>query len=307
MNIITPIVITSAMLGAGTTIAEPAASETAWVSAGTYALADLRIRATTHRVYKCVQAHTGRTALPESDAAYWLDYAPTQRFAPFDTYTNTAATTVTTMTYVVTPGYFNSIALYGLAGANYTLVVKEFTGGATIYSRSGYLYADPIGWYEYLFGAVTVIDKLVFTDIPLRPASEITLTITAAAGAPVGLGMFVCGDYVNLAGSGPWGGTEYGASAEPVTYSYIKTNDDGTTTIVRRHAATNLRVTLAMPQDQADGSLRAVQNVLDLPVAWIATDVAGYAGLSTFGLGSGSMKYDSFGTASFEISVKGLV
>ena len=54
MNIITPITVTAAMIGGATTIAEPAAGETAWVSAGTYALGDLRIRTSTHRVYKCV-------------------------------------------------------------------------------------------------------------------------------------------------------------------------------------------------------------------------------------------------------------
>ena len=307
MNIITPITVTAAMIGAGTTIAEPAASETAWVSAGTYALADLRIRTTTHRVYKCVQAHTGRTALPEDDAAYWLDFAPTQRWSPFDVYTNTAATTVTTMTYVLTPGYFNSVALYGLTGAQYTLTVKDVSGGTTIYTRSGYLFADPIGWYEYLFGTLRNISKLVFTGIPIRPAAELTLTITAATGEAVGLGMLVCGDYVSLAGEGDWGGAQHGASAEPVTYSYIKQNDDGTTTIVRRHSATNLRVTVALPRTEADAVLQAMQDVLDVPVAWVATDANGYAGLSTFGIGSGSMNYDSFGAANFEISVKGLV
>lgn len=307
MNIIAPLTIDSTMIGAGTTIAEPAAGETAWVSAGTYVVGDLRIRTTTHRVYYCVVGHTGRTALPENDSAYWLDQAPTQRYAPFDAYTSTAAATVTTMTYVLTPGYFNAIALYGLTGANYSLTVKNVTGGSVIYSASGYLYADPIGWYEYLFNPVKTKTSLVFTDIPPRPASEITLTITAAASAAVGVGMIAIGDYQSLAGTGTWGGAQYGASAEPVTYSYIRTADDGTTTIVRRHAGTNLRATIAMPREEADAVLQAVQDVLDTPVAWVATTASGYAGLSTFGLGSGSMKYDSFGTASLDISVKGLI
>lgn len=304
MNIIAPITVTAAMIGAATTIAEPAAGETAWVSAGTYALGDLRIRATTHRVYKCVQAHTGRTALPEDDSAYWLDSAPTQRWAPFDIYTNTAASTATSMTYVLTPGYFNAVALYGLVGDSYTLTVKDVTGGATIYSASGSLYDAPVGWYEYLFATPRNAGKLLFTGIPIRPAAELTLTLT---GTTVGLGMLVCGDYVPLFGFGDWGGAQYGASAEPVTYSYIKQNDDGTTTIVRRHAATNLRVSVAMPRDQADAMLQAVQYVLDVPVAWIASDAPGYTGLNAFGIGSGSMKYDSYATATLEITVKGLV
>jgi hypothetical protein len=302
MNIINPITITDAML-TSSTLAEDSTS--AWTSA-TYAVGDYRHVVATHRVYKCAVAGSS-TVSPELDPTRWVDTRPTNKWAPFDIYTITAAATVTTMTYVLTPGYFNAIALYGLTGTGYTLTVKDVTGGTAIYTSTGYLYGAPEGWYEYLFGGVKPVDKLVFTDIPIRPAAEITLTITAAAGQPVGLGMMAIGDYVSLAGSGDWGGTQYGASAEPVTYSYIKTNEDGTTTIVRRHSATNLRVTVSMPRDQADAVLQSMQSVLDVPVAWIATSVSGYAGLTTFGIGSGSMKYDNFSVANFEISVKGLV
>jgi len=303
MNIINPIAITDAMMGAGTTLAEDTTS--AWTSA-TYAVSDLRHVVATHRVYKCALAGSS-TISPELDPTRWVDTRPTNKWAPFDIYTSTAATGTTSFTYVLSPGYFNALALYGLTGSAYSLSVKDAPGGAVIYSRSGYLYADPLGWYEYLFGVLKIINKLVFTDIPIRPAAEITLTITAASGQPVGLGMMAVGDYRSLAGAGAWGGTQYGASAEPVTYSYIKTLDDGSTTIVRRHAATNLRCTVSMPKDEADAVLQSMQDVLDVPVAWIATEVNGYAGLTTFGIGSGAMKYDGPSHANFEINVKGLV
>ena len=303
MNIITPITITDAMVGAGTSLAEDATS--AWTSA-TYAVGDERHVVATHRVYKCAVAGSS-TVSPQLDPTRWVDTRPTNKWAPFDIYTSTAAATVTTMTYVLTPGYFNSIALYGLTGSQYTLTVKDTAGGTTIYTRTGYLLADPLGWYEYLFGTARVTNKLVFTDIPPRPAAEITLTITAAASVAVGLGMIAIGDYVSLAGEGDFGGALYGATAEPVTYSYFKTNADGTTSIVRRHAATNLRVTIAMPRTEADAVLQKVQGVLDVPVAWIASAADGYTGLSTFGIGSGSMRYDSFNIANLEINVKGLI
>jgi hypothetical protein len=300
MNIISPITITDAMIGAGTTLAEDTTA--AWTSA-TYAVGDLRYVATTHRVYKCAVAGS-RTISPELDPTNWVDMRPTNKWAPFDIYTSTKATTTTSMTYVLTPGYFNAVALYGLTGSSYTLTVKDATGGAVIYTSTGYLAADPINWYEYLFTTPKIADKLVFTDIPIRPTSELTLTLT---GATVSVGMIVVGDYVSLAGSGAWGGVQYGASAEPVTYSYIKTVDDGTTTIVKRHAATNLRFSISMPKSEADSVLVSIQSVLDVPVAWIATGAPGYAGLTAFGLGSGSMTYDSFGTATFSGLVKGLV
>lgn len=299
------------MLGASTSIAEPDTStgEVAWISAGTYALGDLRTRSTTHRVYSCVQAHTGRTALPEVDTAYWLDKSPTNRYAPFDNYTSTAGIATTTLTYVVTPGYFNALALFGLAGNQYSVVVKDVTGGTPIYSTSGYLENDPIDWYEYLFSPPVTTNKLVFTNIPIRPAAELTLTITNGAGNPVALGMLVCGDYRSLSGyaSESTGGPGYGSSSEPVTYSYIKYNDDGTTTIVKRHSGTNLRASVFVPIEHASGVLSTLQEVLDVPVAWIGSEEALYNGLSTFGIGSGSLVYETPLNARLDITVKGLI
>jgi hypothetical protein len=129
MNILTPLTITGAMILAGTTIAEPDASETAWVSAGTYTVGQERIRTTTHRVYECVQASSGRTALPEVDTAYWLEKRPTKRWAPFDSYTSTAASGTTSMTYVLQPGYFNALAMYGLIGTSAAITVKDAPAG----------------------------------------------------------------------------------------------------------------------------------------------------------------------------------
>jgi len=311
MNILVPITITDAMIGAGTTIAEPAAGETAWASAGDYVLGDRRIRATTHRVYECVQAHTGRTALPEVDTAYWLDAGPTQRYAPFDTYTNTAATATTSITYVLNPGYFNAISLYGLTGTQIVVSVKDAPGGTEIYrypaTGAASLTEPPTGWYDYMFGKRRPIQKLVLSNLPIRPTAELTITVTAAAGVAVGIGMINVGDLTPLLGDAEWGGVTGGASAEPTSYSYIKTNDDGTTTIKRRGKSTNLRATVVIPRQKADAALATVQQVLDVPVSWIATTSQGFDGLNVFGIGSCSMSYDSFGIATLQVNVKGLI
>ena len=304
MNILTPLTITDAMILAGTTIAEPDASETAWVSAGAYSLGQERIRSTTHKVYECVQASTGRTALPEVDTAYWLEKRPTKRWAPFDSYTSTAASGTASMTYVLQPGYFNALGMYGLVGTSAAITVKDAPGGATIYSNTVSLLENPLGWWEFLFLPVRQIGKIILTNIPIRPTAELTITLT---GASVAIGMINVGDYKSLIGDGDWGGTQYGASAEPVSYSYIKTNADGTTTIVRRNAATSMRASIILPRDQADYALACVQDVLDVPVSWVATDANGFTGLNVFGLGSGSLSYDSFNIATLDLSVKGMI
>jgi hypothetical protein len=309
MNIIAPITITDGtagtanMLGAGTTLPED--STAAWTSA-TYAVGDLRHVVATHRVYRCAVAGS-RTISPELDPTNWVNVRPTNRWAPFDLYTSTAATGVTSFTYVLLPGYFNALYLAGLTGATYNVSVKDAPGGSVIFSASGFLSDDPPDWYEYLFSPVKTRRALVLREIPPRPNAELTITISAAASAAVGLGLCVVGDYRSLFGSGDWGGPLAGATAEPITYSYINTAADGTVTIVKRTAATNLRVNVAMPREEADAVLQTIQGVLDVPVAWITTDKAGYAGLTTFGLGSASLSYDSPSIANLQITVKGLI
>lgn len=309
MNIIIPTQIAAAMIGAATSIAEPSASETAWAAATAYAVGDVRIRSTTHRKYRCAVAHTSAASpVPEGDPTRWVDIGPTDLWAPFDRYTNTRAMSVTSITYVLNPGYVNALALYGLIGTQYSITIKAAPGGAVIYSKTGYLTQAPQNWYEHLFVTPSPIEKLVLQNLPIRPTAEITITITAAAGQPVGIGMIVVGDFTPLVGdAAEWGGVQYGATAEPVTYSYINTDEFGTTTIVRRHAATNMRCVVRMPRAFADMALQRLQSVLDQPVACIATTSSGYDGLNVFGLISAApVSYDSFNVASIDITVKGL-
>lgn len=308
MKYLKPFTITDAMIGAGTTIAEPASGETEWVSAGSYSIGDKRIRSATHREYLCIQAHTGRTTAPESDAAYWQDIGPTKRWAPFDIYVSTGASSTTSITYVLSPGYFNAVALYGLVGTGYSITLKDAPGGATIYSDSGSLYEPPAGWYEYLFSAQKLITKLFRPELPIRPTAELTVAIAAATGQPVGIGMIVVGNLTDLVGdTAEFGGTEYGSTAEPVTYSYIKTDEFGNTTIVRRHKATSMTAKVVLPRANADEALRQIEEVLDVPVAWIATAKPGYSGLNVFGLGSARLAYQSAVVAEIDLTVKGMI
>lgn len=307
MYILIPIEVTSSMVAAGTSIAEPAASETAWVSGGTYAIGDLRIRTTTHKVYSCVQASTGRTQLPENDPTYWLEKGPTLRWAPFDYYTNTTASSATSLTYVLTPGYFSAISMYGISGANISVTIKDAPGGTVIYSYSSSLYSDPLNWWEYLFVTPDTKTKLVLHDLPVRPNAELTITITSSD--TVSLGMLTIGHLYPLHGdsAGSWGGTQNGVKAEPISYSYVKVNQDGTTSIVRRSSATGLQATIMLGKDEADNAVQLIQQVLDTPVSWISSLSPGYDGLNVFGLGSASLSYESPIHATIQLQVKGMI
>ncbi|HYF17687.1 MAG TPA: hypothetical protein VEA40_07430, partial [Ramlibacter sp.] len=295
MNVLIPLTITEAMLATGTTIAEPdlTLGESLWVSAGTYAVGDLKVRTTTHKVYECVQAHTGRSQLPENDTAYWLEKSPTNRHAPFDIYTSTQAQALTSLTYVVRPGtFYNAVGLWGVDGANWSMTFKDAPGGSIFRTESGSLVENAGGMYEYMFpGAWRTKNKVLVKDIEPYPDAEVTVTISAATGNTVKLGVLAIGDLRPLAENR--GGTTYGAIAEPVDYSYQKTEEDGTVTIKRRRSATDLRVRVELAAEDRDSALASLQEVLSVPCGWIATTAEGYDGLSTFGTGSGPLAYEA--------------
>lgn len=304
MNILKPIPISSALIGTGCTLTED--PTTVWVS-GTYAIGDERHLFTTHRVYRCAIAGSS-TISPELDPTRWVDMRPTNKMAPFDIYTSTQATSTSIdITYPITARFCNALAIYGLVGATYTITVKDVAGGTVLWTRSGTLKKHGAGWYSYFFGARSLVTKLAFFDLPIRPAAEVTITISAGTSETRAIGLIALGKLKPLVG-GFIGGTQYGATAEPVSYSYIKTEDDGTTTIVRRHSGTNLRCKVFVEHAQADAALALLQEVLDTPVAWIASDLEDYSGLSTFGIASSSpVQYDGPGHAYIDINVKGLV
>lgn len=304
ISILVPTTITDSML-TSSTIAEPAAGETEWVSAGTYVLGDKRIRASTHRVYEALIGHTGRTTAPELDTTYWLDIGPTNAWAPFDTDTSTACSATTSLTYVLRPGFFNDIRFYGLVGASLSVSVKDEPGGTVIYTATLDLFNLPLDWYDYAFGIIKQRDSVGVTGITPYPDAELTITITAGSGVPVGVALIAIGDRRPLMGDAEWGGVQKGVSAEPVNYSRIKTDEFGTTTIKKGRSVTDLRFTVVMPLDVADYFLANVQDVLSTPCALIVTDAQGYDGLNGFGLVSGSMSYGD--VATFNGYQKGLI
>lgn len=301
-----PVTITEAML-TSSTVAEPASGETAWVSAGTYIVGDLRIRTTTHRVYKCVQDHTGRTALPEDDEAYWLDVYSTNKWAAFDKFASTQSTATTPLTMVLRPGFCNAVALLGLDGAQASLSMTDTAGGTVVDTRTTNLLDDPLDWYDWAFGAFRTKSKVIFENLVPYPDPELTLTISAATGVTVNCGMVAVGDYRNLLDEAEFGGPEYGATAEPITYSYIKTDDYGNTVIKQRGSASDMRIRVVLPKGNSDMALATVQSVLDVPAVWVASTASGYAGLTVFGLASGVLSYDNSAYDTFSITVKGMM
>lgn len=309
MKILVPLTITNAMLSSST-IAEPAAGEAIWAAATSYVVGQRAILTATHRIYENLIAGVNATS-PDlaltGTTPRWMDVGPTNRWSAFDGVVSTGSSATTSLTYVLLPGFFSSLAFYGLVGSTISISIKTAPGGTVFYTYSGDLLELPVDYYDYYFGTLRQLSKLILDNILTYANPEMTVTISAAAGAPVAVGMIAIGTFYSLIGADSLGGTEYGATAEPITYSYIKTDIFGTTKIIRRHSATNMNIRVILPQNEADAALQIVQSVLDVPAAWVASAVPGYDGLNVFGLGSGGMNYAGPNHALFSLNIKGFI
>jgi hypothetical protein len=208
---------------------------------------------------------------------------------------------------VLRPGFFNAVRFYGLNGATLSMVLKDAPGGTIVASSTVSLLNDPLDLYDWAFGAVKQKTKESFTGLTPYADPELTITITAGTGVTVGAGMIAIGDYRNLLDGATFGGTEYGASAEPVNFAQIDVNKYGDLAITDGRKATDMRIKVSMPHGSSDYFLACVIDVLSTPVAVVATEAPGYGGLDVFGLLTGSMSYDNKLVDVFTGYVKGLV
>ena len=308
MRVLTGINVTESMLGSGTSIAEPATGETVWADATAYVVGDERILKSTHRVYKCAVAHTSAPATrPDLAPDKWVDIAPTQRFAPFDMYVSTAAKATGSIVYEITAGqYVDSIMLFGLKGISCR--IEQVGGGYDFFTE---LLEAPDGWFEYLFLPSRPIDRIYVGDLPFVGIPTFRITVLAPE-VEVAIGMILIGEMIDLMPAVTdrvaQGGVTYGAVAEPASYSYIKTEEDGTTRIVRRHSSTNLRCTAVLPQMDADRATHLLHELLDRPSAWIPSRAPSYNALNVYGLlGSAPVTYAAQSFVTIEFDIRGMI
>jgi hypothetical protein len=313
MRILLPTTITEPMIGAATTIpaVDTANGEVLWVPSGTYAINDLRVYA--GGVYACVKAHTATAASkpPPQDAANWLFKEPTNRMAPFDEYIYTKARQPGALTYVLNPGFITGFAMYGVEADASAFEYRESPGGAVLVSAAGPLWEQAYGHWELLFGDLQRTEKWTSPLLPMRPAGELTVTLTRNnADVEAAVGWLGVGRWVTLFAPGrDFGGTEYGIEVTPKSYAYFERSKTNDGTYKRQPGRKAKVVTGSVVIDskqapQVDGWLR---HILDVPVAVDFSDLPRYRHLSTVGFLTGSLKTDSWGITRMNFTLEGNV
>ncbi|WP_180125676.1 hypothetical protein [Rhodoferax sp. BLA1] len=233
---------------------------------------------------------------------------PTNRMAPFDIYTNTAATSTTAdITYVLRGRFVNALMLRGLLGKTVTVSIKDAPGGAVIYPAKTFaLKQAATGFWDYAFGDRRARTVLVLTGLPIRSNAEITITVSATGSNTRAVGLIEIGKLRALHGS-KRGGTKKGASAIPKTYTYRKTQDDGTQVTIVRGSSKDLSLEVFIDLSEADRAVQDLEQLLERPVGVLADLTGKFSGLSAFGfITKGPVVYNA-GHAVASIYVEGVV
>lgn len=313
--------ITTANFLAGS-VAEPSASETVWVSGGTYAVGDERIRPDLHRVFKCAAIRSPATTPPsttppESDPTGWVDMRPTDRWLPFGPLPRADGklvyqslgleSTSADIEYRLQMRYANAIALFGLRGAAWSVDVYAAVGDTTpVQQRSGSIKAPAAGYYDYAYGQRRIRDRVLITDLPMYPSAEVRVKVTGGSGQLRRLSQCEVGKLRFLPGV-DFGGTEYGLERTPKVYTTRKDEANGSASILIYGTSYDMSGTVSLSGNQEDSALSQLRGLIGRGVAYAPTLSPGYEQSLVFGvLKSAPTSRMSFGHSQTRFDIEGL-
>ena len=272
MKVIKPVAVTDAVLISSTA---PETDYSAWAAGTAYSVGNRVIRTSTHRIYERMVAGTTAT-VPELDSVNWIDIAPTNRWAMFDSEVSTQTALASPLTVVIKPGLVNGLALFGLSGTTLVVTVRDGLSGPVVYTRTisldGSVIAD---WYQYFFELFDQRAEVVLTDLPPYSNSHITISVTG--GGTVSIGVVAAGTVYFI------GDTQQDASVSIIDYSRKETDAFGFTTFVRRAYSKRMNLRLLLTNSQLNKVQRVLADLRASPAAWVGTDVAGYEPLTVYG------------------------
>ena len=263
----------------------PASSPTWWKEIGTtyatysggttYALGDIVLSTTTHRVYESLAGSNTGNAL--TDTTKWLDIGPTGKWAMLDSVIGTVASRATPITVTIDTGIINSLALLDLAGTDVDVSMTDGAGGPSVFSENYLLpdTADLFDWYDYFFAEIVPTTTLVVRNIPPYPSGRLTVTINAVTTA--GCGTLVIGKLVDI------GATLAQPSIGIIDYSRKETDVFGATSVVERSYAKKIDARFWFDTSRADFVARKLAAVRATPVVWLADDADIIESLVAFG------------------------
>lgn len=267
---------------------DPSVGEIAWTADEETAIGDLRIRATTHRVYKDAKGGVSTTP-PEEDLTRWKDEGPTNRWAWADYYESTVTTGTAPFFLRVRPGVFGSIVLRALNTGTVHVQCWDQPGPEGVsyhdelYSTDDYLSGDLM--WEFYFGEPRQRTYLQIDGLPIHPQAEVLITFDGLSGAPsasVGTVAFGLWNTVGL--------PEFVFDADLIDRSRIEEDPlTGRIRIQRGLPSVNVSGTCELPRAEASRVAELIRDYLGVPVAISISQDTRDDYLNSFGLVSATV------------------
>jgi len=261
MKVIKPTSFTSGML-VSTTATDP---NPAYAAGTTYAVD--AIVSYSNRLYQSVvSSNTGNQ--PDISPAFWIDIGPTNPYGMFDRTVTYGTSSTETLTVVLTPGRFDSLALINLDCDLCSVTIRDGAGGPIIYENliglSGAFITD---WSEYFFiDPLFKRTQVILSNLPQFANAHLTITLTGGTGLTISLGELIFGAMFEI------GGTQYGASAGILDYSRKVTDDFGNVTFVERPFSKRINASVFVLNSRLNRVQQLMYSLRATPVVWIASE-----------------------------------
>jgi len=252
-------------------------TETLWSSGTTYPLG-ATCSGSNGRIYESLQAGNLNHALPVLPAtvnAWWQDMAPTNRWAAFDSASNTQTVWTSPYTAVFRPGMrVNTLGITGMVADSVTIVGTSVFGGGVVYpsdyATNGPKVVDLIirnvnDHYDFAFEPFALQPSVAFFDIPPYSDIEFTVTLTRSVGN-IKVGAIIVGTYTYL------GEVEYGARGDALNFSTIDRDLYGNATLVPRRSVPKVTASLNLPSARVNKVRAARTNLNAVPALWTGLD-----------------------------------
>lgn len=263
MRIIPPLPINQARLTA-IDVPEPSAGETVYSVSTSYALGARVISTTTHRTYESLVA--SNLGHPLTDLTKWADVGPTNRYAMFDDYRNTATVQADGISFTITPGQrVDTLALLNLTALSCDIVIKAGSPAVEVYNRHIPLASRNVAsWSQYFFTSFTLSTEIFQFDIPPYSDNEIHITLNGGGDVKIGAAILGMGEYMGV--------TKLPVTDGALNFSKIDRNDFGDVQLIPRRSVPTTEVTVFVDK-AAVPRLRKLRDAINArPVLWVGED-----------------------------------
>jgi hypothetical protein len=191
----------------------------------TYALGE-RVTDSLGSVYECNAA--GTIGKPLAGQVAWLEIAPSNNIAMFDTQTATKSLANKEISFTVNSGIIDTVGMVGLDADMAVVTLRDGVAGAIVFTKTiGLTGGNPTNAWDYYFSEPTLRrTQLVVDGIPPYVNSYVTITLTG--NAAIGVGNVFLGKNKDI------GLAEYGLTSGMLDFSVKTTDAFGATTFVKR-------------------------------------------------------------------------